>query len=48
MRTNIKLCWIVAVCLTGKCFYRGGLLVPASLDLYMAMEYMNQVRGFRL
>ncbi|KAG1665299.1 hypothetical protein FOA52_015876 [Chlamydomonas sp. UWO 241] len=26
---------------TGRCFFRNGQLVNASLDLYMAMEYMN-------
>ncbi|GAX80900.1 hypothetical protein CEUSTIGMA_g8335.t1 [Chlamydomonas eustigma] len=33
---------------TGKLFYRGGKFVPASLDLYMAMEYMNQGDLFHL
>jgi hypothetical protein len=32
----------IGVC-AGKFFFRGGQFVPSSLDLYMALEFCNQV-----
>ena len=32
----------------GKCYFRGGKLVPSSLDMYMSMEYMDQGDLFEL
>lgn len=31
--------------LSGRLFYRGGMLVPQSVDLYLSVDYCDQVRG---